>query len=246
MNNLLKQIRKSLKTKIDKAYWQGSLNFFKEPVKLHGVRAKDLKKIESRFWPQVKILSKSDLIKLTENLFKSNFNEEFFLGSKWLYRRINEFNQTDFKLLENWLKKYVTNWGMCDDYCTHPLGYLIYHYPSLIKNTKIWTKSKNRWLKRASAVIHIHPAKLSSPFYQAIKKNRDKYLKNIFQIANALLLDNDDLVQKGYGWMLKETSNIWQSPVFNYILKNKKTMPRTALRYALEKLPKKLKKQAMR
>jgi len=43
------------------------------------------------------------------------------------------------------------------------------------------------------------------------------------------------MVQKGYGWMLKEASKLHQDDVFQYILKHRKEMPRTALRYAIEK-----------
>ncbi len=60
-----------------------------------------------------------------------------------------------------------------------------------------------------------------------------------------MLLDNDDLVQKGYGWMLKAASESHQKEVFDYVMKNKARMPRTALRYAIEKMPKDLKVKAM-
>ncbi len=70
-------------------------------------------------------------------------------------------------------------------------------------------------------------------------------MKDIFEIADILLLDEDDLVQKGYGWMLKAASQAHQQEVFDYVVRNKKTMPRTALRYAIEKMPKDLRLQAM-
>jgi len=53
------------------------------------------------------------------------------------------------------------------------------------------------------------------------------------------------MVQKGYGWMLKVASATHEQDVFNYVLKNKSRMPRTALRYAIEKMPKELKIKAM-
>jgi len=98
---------------------------------------------------------------------------------------------------------------------------------------KKWAKSNNRWVKRASAVTLIIPAR------------RGKFLKDIFEIADILLLDNDDLVRKGYGWMLKVASETHQKEVFNYVMRNKTRMPRTALRYAIEKMPDTLRKMAM-
>lgn len=55
----------------------------------------------------------------------------------------------------------------------------------------------------------------------------------------------DDLVQKGYGWLLKEASKLYPQEVFDYAWKHKDTMPRTSLRYAIEKLPLSLRRQVM-
>jgi 3-methyladenine DNA glycosylase AlkD len=60
-----------------------------------------------------------------------------------------------------------------------------------------------------------------------------------------MLTDSDDMVQKGYGWMLKAASEKNQKPVFDFVVSNKKRMPRTALRYAIEKMPEELRKKAM-
>lgn len=97
----------------------------------------------------------------------------------------------------------------------------------------VWGRSQNRWKRRASAVSLIIPAR------------KGKFLKEIFALADILLLDGDDLVQKGYGWMLKAASEAHQKEVFDYVISNKTTMPRTALRYAIEKMPKELKDEAM-
>lgn len=98
---------------------------------------------------------------------------------------------------------------------------------------KKWPSSKNRWMRRASAVTLIYSAR------------KGTHLDNIFNTANILLLDKDDLVQKGYGWMLKEASKSSLEEVFQYVINNKNKMPRTALRYAIEKMSDKYKKAAM-
>jgi 3-methyladenine DNA glycosylase AlkD len=88
-------------------------------------------------------------------------------------------------------------------------------------------------MRRASAVSLIIPAR------------KGKFLNDILEIADILLLDKDDLVQKGYGWMLKAASKSHQQEIFNFVIKNKSIMPRTSLRYAIEKMPKELKRKAM-
>jgi 3-methyladenine DNA glycosylase AlkD len=54
------------------------------------------------------------------------------------------------------------------------------------------------------------------------------------------------MVQKGYGWMLKVASQAHLKEVFDYVIKNKAVMPRTALRYAIEKMPTEFKVIAMK
>ena len=72
-----------------------------------------------------------------------------------------------------------------------------------------------------------------------------KFLDDILEISDRLLKDEDDLVQKGYGWLLKDTSIRHQEQVFNYIMRNKSLLPRTALRYTVERMPENLRRQAM-
>ena len=69
--------------------------------------------------------------------------------------------------------------------------------------------------------------------------------ESAFRIADLLLMDSNDLVQKGYGWMLKEISKLEPLQVLDYVLQRKDWMPRTSLRYAIEKLSPELRAQAM-
>src|SRR3989338_6242228 len=193
MKTLIAEIKKSLNQKIDPLYKQGSFNFFKEPVKLYGVKHVELQKITNVFFKQIKNLKLNEQLKIIEELLKSNFNEEFSLGADWLYRLAPKLKKNHFARLEKILKKYITNWAMCDDFCTHSLGFLIYRYPDLLPKTKAWLKSSNRWVKRASAVYHIHPTKNLSPFKKEILKNPKKYLQVVFAVADNLMKDHDDL-----------------------------------------------------
>ena len=53
------------------------------------------------------------------------------------------------------------------------------------------------------------------------------------------------MVQKGYGWMLKAASEAHRDAIFEFVMNNKSKMQRTALRYAIEKMPEDYKKRAM-
>ena len=159
--------------------------------------------------------------------------EESFAACHWSYKIKKQYERADFKVFEKWVDNYVNNWASCDTLCNHTVGTIVETYPDLISGLKKWAKSENRWVKRGSSVSLIVPAKSGL------------FLEDIFEIADMLHSDGDDMVQKGYGWMLKAASQAHQKEVFDYVVSKKATMPRTALRYAIEKMPSELKVIAM-
>jgi 3-methyladenine DNA glycosylase AlkD len=233
MQSLLSQIRADLTANIDQQTLKTFQRFFKEPVKVYGVKTPTVGKIAKKYWSQIENLDKTSLFKFCEELYRSDYMEEAFVVSNWLPNYIDNLTPEDLATFKGWIEKYINNWAKCDGFCNHTIGDLLQKYPQLVVQVQSWANSKNRWLKRASAVSLIVPAK------------RGLFLKEAFEISDKLLLDPDDLVQKGYGWLLKEESRVHQKEVFDYVVKNRKVMPRTALRYAIELMPKELKNEAM-
>jgi len=234
MNKIIQQIRKELVKNIDEATKKSFQRFFKEDVKYYGVKTPLVGKIATKFWPEIKNLSKDEIFKICEELYSSGYTEEAFIVAFWVPKLAGKFELNDLSLFKQWIEKYINNWAKCDGFCNHSIGLFIEKYPEKIEELKNWAKSENRWLKRAAAVSLIIPAK------------KGKFLADIFEIADQLLLDKDDMVQKGYGWMLKEAGRLHQKEVFDYVVRNKNIMPRTALRYAIELMLKDLKAEAMK
>lgn len=234
-NKIVQEIRRELQENADEKTRFSSQRFFKkeEEIKLYGVKTSDFREISEKYFAAVKEKSKQEIFDLGEKLLESGYLEELGIAFDWAFRIRKNFEKKDFSLLESWLKKYVTNWGACDSFCMRALGYFIYQFPEYFPKVKKWAVSKNRWVRRASAVVLIYSIRKKKP------------LEPVFEIADILLLDEDDMVQKGYGWMLKVASDQESKRVFEYVTKHKKIMPRTALRYAIEKLSPDLKKQAM-
>jgi len=230
---IVSEVRLELKKHADAKASESFKRFFKEEVKSYGVKSALIGKISAKTFKKIEGYSKEDIFFLCEELLKSDYSEEVFVGLNWASFIKERCVKSDFNLFEKWLKKYVNDWAKCDVFCGSSIGYLVEKYPELINRLKKWTRSKNRWLKRASAVSLIGLAR------------RGKRLNDAFRIADLLLQEKDDMVQKGYGWLLKEESRINQSQVFKYVVKNKKIMPRTALRYAIELMPENLRRKAM-
>lgn len=234
MSTLLNEIRTVLKKSSDPENRESGQRFFKEEVKLYGVKTAEVGEISRQYFKKLDGLSKRDVFSLCEELWESGYMEESFIACNWAYNLNKEYEPGDFSIFESWINLYVNNWASCDTLCNHTVGTFIEMYPKYLSSLKKWAKSENRWVRRASAVTLIIPAR------------RGKFLDEIFSIADILLLDNDDLVQKGYGWMLKVASEAHQNEVFDYVMNKKSRMPRTALRYAIEKMPATMKKEAMK
>ncbi|MFA5420429.1 MAG: DNA alkylation repair protein [Patescibacteria group bacterium] len=230
---IYKDIIKDLQVEIDQDYKIGCINFFKEKITLHGVRTPIVRKIARKYFKEkIRFFNKEELFNLCEILLKSDYNEEATIAIQFLKLRLSDLRRNDFKKLEGYLKKYINNWSKDDDFCTHVLGHMIGRYPELRSELFKWSRSSNMWVRRASAVSLISIIKSS--------------LSEAFEISKILMSDKEDLVQKGYGWTLKVASNYYQKEVFNFVMENKEKMTRTALRYAIEKMPKNLKIKAMK
>lgn len=233
MENTVAKIRKELEQNSDEQTKLSSSRFFKEEVMSYGVKTATVRKMATDNFKDISCKSKPEIFSLCEELLSSDYNEEAFIAFEWSYRLRYQYEPEDFAVFERWVGNYVNNWAKCDTLCNHTIGSFIDMYPRYIKSLKKWTTSDNRWFRRAAAVTLILPAR------------RGDLLDDVLEIADLLLTDEDDLVQKGYGWMLKEASRVHQQEIFDYVMRNKENMPRTALRYAIEKFPEDLRGRAM-
>ena len=231
--DVLIRLRQELLEGKDEKTRDSASRFFKEEVKFYGVKSSLVRKIATKYFREIKGRDKEEIFALCEDLLRSDYGEEAFIAYEWAYSLRSQYEPSDFTIFEGWLERYVNNWAKCDTLCNHTLGSFIELYPQYMEKLFGWARSDNRWVRRASAVTLILPAR------------RGDFLPEVFMIADILLLDKDDMVQKGYGWLLKEASRAHQAEVFDYVMKNKAVMPRTSLRYAIEKMPAELRRKAM-
>ncbi|MCU0631312.1 MAG: DNA alkylation repair protein [Methanoregulaceae archaeon] len=234
MDPVIVQIRSELQGNADPEIQKTSLRFFREDITCYGIKTATVMAIAKKYWKEVKGRPKAEIFGLCEELYKSGYLEESFIVSNWAHALSGRYEPEDFLIFRRWIDAYISNWASCDGFCNHTMGDFIEQYPEYVNELKTWTRSGNRWMRRAAAVSLIVPAK------------HGKFLDEAIGIAGLLLTDKDDLVQKGYGWLLKEASRKHQAVVFDYVMKNRKVMPRTALRYAIELMPKEMKTEAMK
>ena len=186
--------------------------------------APDIQRIARDVYPNVKKLSVPVRNRLCTELWATRQFEEGALVC-YLYRRFaKQCGAREFALFTRWLDRYVDNWAHTDGLSLWLLGASIANDATLVDKLDAWTSSKNRWKRRAAAVSLVYSAK------------RGEHTRAVLRIAAPLIADEDDMVQKGVGWLLKETYPKKPAEVVRFLIKNRCKTTRLVLRYAAEKM----------
>lgn len=233
MKELLAKVRAELNQLSDDSVKKSAQKFFKESINCYGVKTPVVKSIAKETLKELKTETKETVFSGCQQLWESGYHEEALIACDWTYSQRKKFEKKDFEIFEKWIENYVTNWAACDTFCNHTVGEFLIKYPEYLGRLKSWAVFPNRWLRRAAAVSLIVPAR------------KGIFLTEILGIALLQLTDSDDLVQKGYGWALKTAADTHEKAVFDFVMNNRNTMPRTALRYAIENMPAELKAEVM-
>ncbi|HYF33493.1 MAG TPA: DNA alkylation repair protein [Chitinophagaceae bacterium] len=136
------------------------------------------------------------------------------------------------ELFELYIKRHdrINNWDLVDLGCLYMTGSYLFNKPRNILYKL--ARSKNMW-ERRSAIV-------STTYFI-----RQGDVSDTFKIADILVKDEEELVHKGTGWMLRFAGEKDKKQLLAFLDKHAATMPRTLLRYAIERLDKKLKDHYM-
>jgi len=239
LNKILKEIyskKNKKKSEIFSGFFKTGRGDYGEGDKFLGITVSVSRNIAKKYLN----LSLKEILELLKN----KFHEIRLIGLIVLVEKYKLANDIDKKKIYNfYLKntKYINNWDLVDLSCYHIVGNYLYNLSpepdsgeNRVEKTLFkLTKSKNLWEQRIAIV---------STFY-FIKNNRfDMTLK----IAGLYLTHKHDLIHKATGWMLREMGKRDKNKLLAFLNENYKKMPRTMLRYSIEKLDKNLKDKYMR
>lgn len=167
-------------------------------------------------------------LKIVQELLNSKIHEERLLA---LFILVDQFKKTgNEKIVQFYLKntKKVNNWDLVDSSADKILGNHLLNKPKNILYKL--ANSSNLWERRISI--------LST--FEFIRNNQ---FQDTFKIAEILLNDKQDLIHKAVGWMLREVGKRNQTVLEKFLKKYYKRMPRTMLRYAIEKFDERRRKE---
>jgi 3-methyladenine DNA glycosylase AlkD len=199
--------------------------FFKEEVKSRGWYTGELRKVAVRFRRTiVKELGLPFLVQVCDKLFDGQCLEEKTFAVLMLEKVVDQLDESEFRLFESWLPR-ISNWADHDGLVHYLIAPMIAGKPSRAKCVFRWARSRNRWHRRAACVALIQGTR------------RKMFFPEIKRLSDALLADDDDMVQKGLGWLLRETAKADAKRTVPYLLSIRNRAPRLVLRTACETLP---------
>ena len=199
--------------------------FFKEEIQSRGWYTAELRKVALRF--RRTIVHERDmkfLLKVADRLFRGRVLEEKIFAVFLLEEFKDEFGDAEFSRFESWLGR-ISSWADHDALVHYLISPMVAGKTARSRNVFVWARSKNRWHRRAACVALIRGA-------------REKmFLPEIKRLSNSLLRDEDDMVLKGLGWLLRETAKHSAPRTIPYLCEIRKRAPRLVLRTACETLP---------
>jgi len=207
--------------------------FFKDDIKSHGWYTADLRRAAVRSRREIRKEHGLDfLTEVADELFAGSVLEEKVAAVFLLETLDREFGDDEFKLFESWLDR-ISSWADHDALVHSLIAPMIVVKPARTKSVFRWAKSKNRWHRRAACVALIRGTR-AQMFFPEITK-----------LSHSLLADKDDMVQKGLGWLLRETAKFDAKRTVPYLMKIRARAPRLVLRTACETLPASVKKRVL-
>lgn len=207
----------------------GEQRYFKNTINSFGTGAASLQKFCKSIFKEIKqSYTFEEVFELSDSLLTHKIFEATIFAFELLSYYSDKLKPEHINSIEKWIDGYlVDNWAATDELGTQVTGEIIRKYPQVIPQIKSWAVSENRWMRRSSAVSFILLAR------------RGLFLDDIYEISEVLFIDKeDDLVQKGNGWVLREAGKTDMNRLEAFLLKHNKNIPRTTLRYAIEKFEK--------
>jgi len=213
----LRKIADLEKAKLLQRYFKTGKGEYAEGDVFLGISVPEVRKVGMKH--------KSITLKETEKLLKSKIHEERFIALEILVMKFDSGNEKEKKeIYDFYLKntKSINNWDLVDTSALYIIGkYLIGKKREVLYKL---AKSKNLWERRISIISTA-----------AFIVNKD--FDDTFKISKILLTDKEDLIHKAVGWMLREVGKRDLKAEETFLNKYYTNMPRTMLRYAIEKFP---------
>ncbi len=170
--------------------------------------------------------SLDDAMRLADELIVDRHLETKAVGIELVARYRRAFRPALLPRWKRWLAGgHAANWATTDSICGCLIGPLLVAHPGLAPTLAAWARHRVLWVRRASIVGLLPLARTG------------RALDQLYATARTLHADREDLVQKAVGWALREAGRPDPPRLERYLRANGPSIPRTTLRYAIERFP---------
>ena len=226
-----REVRVTLKRGGSAEHAKGVQWFFKEEIKSHGWYTGDLRRFARKSARELATSGGTEsVVRVADELFRGDNLEEKVFAVLLLEKAVTKFGDKEFKRFESWLAR-VSSWADHDGLVHYLIGPMMAAEPKRTARVFVWAKSKNRWHRRAAAVSLI----------QGTRKHL--FFRESQRVTELLRQDEDDMVQKGLAWLLRETAKADPRKTIPYLIRIRERVPRFVLRTACETLTAQQKKR---
>jgi 3-methyladenine DNA glycosylase AlkD len=226
---LAMRAHKWLRASSEPRFAEGQKRYFRQwqTITFYGVKMPKTKRIERELYHSVrKAWTYSEAVIFCDLLMHDPHLEAKAVGLLMLERYQRHFEENLVDKARAWLEAGLCdNWAVTDDLATGVLWRLLERFEDLAARFEAWRTSPNLWLRRAGVVVFVKSA------------SEGKHLDRIYRIAAEHFSDDQDLMHKACGWLLREAGKAGSGRLEKYLLRHGSAIPRTTVRYAIEGFP---------
>jgi 3-methyladenine DNA glycosylase AlkD len=223
-------------------YFRGELD-----LRFHNVGTEPMRRFARSIYEAHKaVWSVDDANALAGILIEDDYLEVKSVGIEVVARYRRDFAPRLLPAWKCWLAdNHSANWATTDAICGALIGPLLVQHPTLADEMRGWARHRNMWVRRASAVSLIPMVRPSTRAHAGSSQRKGRSLDLAYDVARTLHADPHDLIHKAVGWMLREAGKADAGRLERYLRTEGPSIPRTTVRYAIERFPPRLRRQLL-
>lgn len=210
-------------------------SYFKEKVSVYGIPVPRVRSLVRKLldeigtgWGAGEALRFCDVMSARPEL------EAKLVGVLVLERYHKQLDKKVLGIVRRWIMAdRFASWAAIDALAPAVVTPLVRRFPDLIPRIEGWTSSRSLWLRRAAAVTFV-------PLVR-----RGEQLDAAYRVVRSLFADPEDLIHKACGWLLREAGKSDERRLEGFLLKHGPKIPRTTVRYAIERFPEEERKRLL-
>lgn len=220
IQKLLPELRHLLKSEANpeqaiqmSAYMKNRFSFF-------GIKSPERRKLTGEWQKTFTISSESELLNLSNELWKLEQREFQYVACDSLKKHKNLLTLNSLSTLKNLICT-KSWWDTVDVIASHPVGQIVLNFPECGETMDSWINDENMWVRR-TAILH------------QLQFKTETNEKRLFRYCEKCMEEKEFFICKAIGWALRQYSYINMEAVLDFVRKNEERLSLLSTREALK------------